>query len=115
MCFSKCFENVFLKTVTAWFKIKPKVKSRGQWKTQHSKLIGEEIKDLDFHGNQGRRKVLQPLEANWLTARIVKKGGVREGRKWMMGYVREEEIQFCSGIRFHNDGRERNLIERGCK
>ena len=44
---------------------------------------------LDFHGNKGRRKVVQPLKANWLTARTVrKKGGVRECRKWMMGYVK---------------------------
>ena len=51
MCFSKCYESVFLKNGTAWFEIKLKVVQRGLWKIQHSELIGEEIKHLDLHGN----------------------------------------------------------------
>ena len=47
----KCYESVFLKICTAWVEIELKVKSRGSWKTQHSKLIREEIKHLDFHRN----------------------------------------------------------------
>ena len=36
-------------------------------KDPHSELIGEEIKHLDLHGNWGWRRVLQPLEANFIS------------------------------------------------
>ena len=60
MCFSKCFGNVFLKTVTAWFKIKLKVESRGPWKTQHSELIAEEIKPGDSRESREEEGVTAP-------------------------------------------------------
>ena len=41
---------------------------------------------LDSHENKERREVVQPLEANWLTARKTKKkGGAKvENGRWVM-------------------------------